>query len=172
MMQRMASRGVRRMERARGNVPESRRPGWDRPLASAILLSLVLGWGIVGAFSPPPGQAGEDVRGLAERDRIAALLEAAERSGARFVRQGKEYSGAEGRKHLERKLRYAGERVRTAEEFIEGIASRSSITGRPYRVRLPERQEKEAGPWFRDMLAEIDARRCRAVGRPEGPAPC
>ncbi len=185
MMQRMAWRKVCQMECAKGNVPENRRPAWDRPLqggcpvpaaktlrfAFAILLSLLCGWASVGVFSPP-AQAGEAGRGLGERDRIAALLDVAERSGARFLREGKEYSGAEGRKHLERKLRYAGERVRTAEEFIEGIASRSSLTGRPYHVRLPEGQGMDTGAWFRDRLAEIDARHCRAVGRPEGPARC
>ena len=50
-------------------------------------------------------------------------------------------------------------RVRTAWEFINGIASRSSTAGRPYRVRLSSGKEPEAEVWFRARLAEIDGRR-------------
>lgn len=129
-------------------------------------LVLVLCFWIVAAVIPASAAgATEAARRPTEAERIAAMLNAAEQSGARFLRGGKEYSGVEGRKHLERKLRHAGNRVRTAEEFIEGIASRSSITGRPYRVRLPDGREMESGQWFRDKLAEIDARGCRSGGR-------
>ena len=106
-----------------------------------------------------PAWGAEGAQRLREPERISALLNAVERSGAQFVREGKAYAGAAGRKHLERKLRHAGDRITTAEEFIEGIASRSSTTGRPYRVRLPTGEEMEAGVWFRQRLAEIDARR-------------
>ena len=94
-----------------------------------------------------------------ERARITALLDAVEHSGVKFIREGKEYSTVQGRKHLERKLRHAGERVKTAEDFIEGIASRSSTTGRPYFVRLADGEQMESGAWMRQRLAEFDARR-------------
>ncbi len=93
-----------------------------------------------------------------EQARITALLDAVERSGATFIREGKAYSAAEGRKHLDRKLRHAGGRIKTAEEFIEGIARRSSTTGRPYLIRFPSGEEMETGPWLRQRLAEIDSR--------------
>lgn len=123
------------------------------------LVCLACGWDAGSALRPPAAQAGEAPRPRSERERIAALLAAVDRSGARFVREGKEYSAADGRKHLERKLRSAGDRVVTAEDFIEGIASRSSTTGRPYKVRLPGGEEIETGVWLRQRLAEIDARK-------------
>lgn len=101
--------------------------------------------------------AGEAPRSPRENARITALLDAVVDSNVEFVREGSAYSGVEGRKHLERKLRYAGDRIQTAEEFIEGLASRSSITGRPYLVRLPGGAEMESGMWLRQRLAEIDA---------------
>ena len=115
--------------------------------------------GIAGAPSARPTWGAEGSHRLAEPERIAALLDAVERSGAIFVREGAEYSGVEGRRHLERKLRHAGDRVKTAEDFIENIASRSSLTGRPYLVRLPTGEEMEAGVWLHRKLAEIDALR-------------
>ena len=124
-----------------------------------ILLFLPAALGSGDALRALAAWGGEGSRPPSEPERIAALLAAVERSGARFVREGTEYSGAEGRRHLERKLRYAGDRIATAEEFIAGIASRSSITGRQYLVRLPGGAEMECGAWLRQKLAEIDAHR-------------
>ncbi len=122
------------------------------------LLCLPVGPAATGPRSARPAWGGEGPHRLREPERIAALLNVVERSGARFVREGKVYSGAEGRKHLERKLRHAGNRITTAEQFIEGIASRSSLTGRPYLVRLPGGEKVETRVWLRQRLAEIDAR--------------
>lgn len=116
-------------------------------------------WLLLLACGLDPAGAGEPARRLSEPERIAALLDAVERSGATFIREGKAYSAVAGRRHLERKLRYVGRRVKTAEDFIEGIASRSSTTGRPYLVRLPSGEEIETRVWLQQRLAEIDARR-------------
>ena len=123
------------------------------------LLCLPVGLAVTGPRAARPAWGAEGSHRLSEPERIAALLDVVERSGARFVREGKVYSGAAGRKHLERKLRHAGDRITTAEQFIEGIASRSSLTGRLYLVRLPGDEEVETRVWLRQRLAEIDARR-------------
>ena len=126
----------------------------------AWLLLLFLGGVVIGLLLLPlPAGAGEVPDRQREQARITALLDAVERSGAQFIREKKAYSAVEGRKHLQRKLRHAGDRVKTAEQFIEGIASRSSTTGRPYIVKLPSGEQMETGPWLRQRLAEIDARR-------------
>jgi hypothetical protein len=128
-------------------------------LTCLFLLSAPWKPGLAPALWARAAWAAEASHSLSERERIGALLDVVERSAARFIREGTEYSGAEGRKHLERKLWWAGQRIRTAEEFIEGIASRSSTTGRPYRVRLPDGEEMETGPWLRQKLADIDRHR-------------
>jgi hypothetical protein len=53
----------------------------------------------------------------------------------RFIRNGKEYGPEEGRKHIQRKYEYARSRVKTAEDFIRDVASKSSMSGKPYKVR-------------------------------------
>lgn len=89
-----------------------------------------------------------------ERATIAALLEDLAASKAVFIRNGTEYSGADAADHLRRKLRAAGEKVRTAEEFIELLATRSSASGEAYRVR-DGGEEFASADWFRKRLAAL-----------------
>jgi len=56
----------------------------------------------------------------------------------RFIRNGKEYSPEEARKHIQKKYEYARNRIKTAEDFIQGVASKSSISGKPYKIRCKD----------------------------------
>lgn len=92
-----------------------------------------------------------------QQARIDALLATVSgMTGGKFLRNGTEYDAAAAAEHLRMKLSRAGERVKTAEDFIEGIASKSSVSGQPYRVRRPGGAEEDAGTFFRARLAEID----------------
>ncbi len=89
---------------------------------------------------------------------IHALIDAVEQvEGARFIRNGEEHDAKSAADHLRRKLKGAGGRVRTAEDFIEKIASKSSLSGNPYAMRLSNGQIVDAGDWFRAKLAAIRA---------------
>lgn len=85
---------------------------------------------------------------------IEFLLEHIHNSKVRFVRSGKEYSGQEGAEHLRKKLARAGKRVKTAEDFINGIASKSSFTGQVYMVKFPDGKMAPTGPWLTAALAK------------------
>jgi hypothetical protein len=76
-------------------------------------------------------------------------------SGVRFIRNGTEHSGAEGAQHLRGKLAKAGDRVKTTEDFITGVASTSYITGKPYLVKFADGHTKPTGDWLRAHLAEV-----------------
>ncbi len=65
---------------------------------------------------------------------IQYLLDTVGASDCVFTRNGKDHSAAEARDHLAMKYRRAGSRVRTAEAFIERLASKSSWTGQPYLI--------------------------------------
>ncbi len=95
---------------------------------------------------------------LAQRE-IAGLMDALSASGCEFQRNGSWYRAAEARRHLQRKYDYLLKRdlVDSAERFIELAASRSSMSGRAYRVRCPGREAQDAGPWFREKLEGIRA---------------
>lgn len=112
-----------------------------------LLLLLVLAF-----VMPPSSMMAQAPTGEAE---ISHLLDYVEHSGAKFIRSGKEYSGREGAEHLRSKLQKAGGRVKTADDFIEGIASKSYLTGESYQVKLADGTTKPAGPWLREELARF-----------------
>ncbi len=66
---------------------------------------------------------------------IAHLLSYIEHSGCTFLRNGKEYTSAEARTHIQNKYEYAKSRVKTAEDFIHYAATVSSMSGKPYKAR-------------------------------------
>jgi hypothetical protein len=76
--------------------------------------------------------------------------------GAVFIRNGSEYDALAAREHLQRKLKSAGERVKTAEEFIQYCASESSMTHRPYQIRFADGTITDTASYFRQKLNEFD----------------
>jgi len=76
---------------------------------------------------------------VANTDReIQHLLAYIAGAECRFIRNGKEYSPEEARKHIQKKYEYAWNRIKTAEDFIQGVASKSSISGKPYKIRCKD----------------------------------
>jgi len=84
-------------------------------------------------------------------------------SGATFIRNGKEYDAERTVSHLKQKLFLAGARVRTASDFVRGVATHSEASGRPYLLRLPGGEVRPLGDWLLEKLAAIE--------RPPAPSP-
>jgi hypothetical protein len=92
-----------------------------------------------------------------EKKRIEHLLQTVESlKGAAFIRNGTEYDARDAGRHLRMKLKLAGDRVKTAEDFIEVCASRSSLSSEAYQIRLPDGTITETAPFFRAKLREFD----------------
>jgi len=87
-------------------------------------------------------------------DEIQYLLAAMERSGCEFQRNGSWHSAAEARAHLGYKLVEVEMKqpIRSASEFIDAVATRSSISGEPYRVRCPGAEPVPSATWFQQTL--------------------
>jgi len=88
-------------------------------------------------------------------EEITHLLEFVGLSSCSFIRNGTAYPGAEARAHLERKYAYLKDRIHTAEDFIHLVASSSSSTRKPYRVRCSEGAEQETAIWLRAELHKV-----------------
>ena len=115
------------------------------PLVKLLLLLLLLIPGVLRA---------KDAR---EEKRIEHLLQAVESlKGAAFIRNGTEYDATDAGRHLRLKLKLAGDRVKTAEDFINICASRSSFSGDAYKIRLPDGTTTETAPFFQAKLREFD----------------
>ena len=95
----------------------------------------------------------------AARREIAALIAALGASGCAFQRNGTWYDAATARAHLQRKYEYLRKRdlAPSAELFVERAASRSSVSGKAYRVRCPGRGEQASADWFLQRLRALRA---------------
>ncbi|MDR3203425.1 MAG: DUF5329 domain-containing protein [Deltaproteobacteria bacterium] len=76
-----------------------------------------------------------------------------------FIRNGKEYNSAQAAAHLKRKLSQAGAKIQTVENFIELLASKSSVSGQPYYIKRPNQSQQTAQAYFTDLLNEIKAQK-------------
>ncbi|AKC85568.1 hypothetical protein WQ53_01090 [Pseudoxanthomonas suwonensis] len=111
------------------------------------------------AKAPGPGVRQDDGESAQADAEIRALIAGLADSGCRFQRNGRWHDADDAGAHLQRKYDWARRRQLSgdAETFIERAASRSSLTGRAYRVACPGRAEADAGEWFRARLAALRA---------------
>ena len=113
---------------------------------SLMLLSVVLP--ALPALAAVPAQ---------EQSRIERLIRYVESQKAlKFVRNGTEYTAEDAGKFLRGKLEAMGGEVTTARQFIKRIASRSSMSGQPYQVRLADGQTMLAENFLEDELQRIE----------------
>jgi hypothetical protein len=86
---------------------------------------------------------------------ITYLLNFVEISGCAFYRNGSWYDSVQAEKHLHAKLDYllARNRIKTAEDFIEQAASKSSLSGHSYEVRCGACPTTTSGNWLKSVLA-------------------
>ncbi len=114
------------------------------PTSLILLLSLTAGI----ACAQPPREAAK----------IDSLIHAVETlEGAKFLRNGQEYDARAAADHLRLKLRTAGDRVKTADDFIRLCGSKSSLTGQKYRIRFADGTTTDAEVFFRKKLAALIA---------------
>lgn len=97
------------------------------------------------ASAAPTAKAQREIDGF-----IAALGD----SGCEFERNGSWHDAKKARAHLQKKYDYLRKRglADTAELFIERGASKSSMSGKPYRVRCPGKAVETAAHWFEQRL--------------------
>ena len=99
------------------------------------------------AAAPPPH----------EQSRIDKLIRFVEaQKGMKFVRNGTEYECGDAAKFLRGKLESMGDDIKTAREFIERIATKSSMSGQPYRVKFADGKTMLASQFLGDELKRLE----------------
>jgi hypothetical protein len=92
-----------------------------------------------------------------EKKKIEFLISSVENlKGAKFIRNGSEHNGKEAAKHLRMKLQNVLV-VQTADDFIRLCASKSSISGKPYMIRLTDRKTIKSEEYFREKLKKYSS---------------
>jgi Family of unknown function (DUF5329) len=100
------------------------------------------------AAAPPP-------REQSRIDKLISFVES--QKGMKFVRNGTEYECGDAAKFLRGKLESMGDDIKTAREFIERIASKSSMSGQPYRVKFADGKTMLASQFLGDELKRLEA---------------
>jgi hypothetical protein len=104
---------------------------------------------------------------MTEQQKIDTLIHGVETmQGAQFVRNGSAYDGNAAAAHLREKRRFAGGRIKTAEDFISCCATGSSMSGKPYQIRYTDGKTVDAAVYFRAELKRIEAQGSAASAAP------
>jgi len=107
---------------------------------------------LLGAFSL--GHAND--RAPLESQKIDYMISAIETlSDAKFVRNGTEYDAKTAADHLRKKLKYAGARVKSADDFIRYCATKSSMSGKPYEIHYSDGRVETSEAFLRQKLSEF-----------------
>ena len=106
----------------------------------------LLAFGIGSAFARDP----------LEQRKIDYLIDSvAQLRDVTFVRNGSGYDARRAADHMRLKLRNAGERVKTAEDFITCCATGSSVSGQPYTLKFSDGRVIPSAEFLRGRLAEF-----------------
>ncbi len=91
----------------------------------------------------------------AEKQKIETLIKTVAASDVRFIRNGEEHGPVEAAEHLHSKWQRAEEEVKTLNDFIEHIASRSSASGQPYQIKLKNGEIVPAKTWMQEQAKNL-----------------
>ena len=86
---------------------------------------------------------------------IDYLLTAVGGSDCVFIRNGKRHDSADAEDHLRMKYRRGKRYAPTSEDFIERLASKSSMSKKPYQIDCPGEGPVPSSDWLTLRLAEF-----------------
>ncbi len=96
---------------------------------------------------------------LSEEERIDAMIKTLEQlKDAIFIRNDEEYDAKSAADHLRMKWQYAGRRITTARQFITLIATKSSVSGKPYLIRFEDGREMTSEAFLTAELEKLEAK--------------
>ena len=94
---------------------------------------------------------------LTEKQKVEQLLQyISNLQGATFIRNGNKYSPEEAAQHLASKFRKHAKKIKTAHDFIDHLASRSSVSGEAYQIRMADGSVVETGKLLNSELERIE----------------
>lgn len=97
------------------------------------------------------------IKTITEQEKIDFLIKSIEDlKGAKFWRNGTYYDAKSAASHLRMKRDKAGNSVKTARDFIDKIATKSSVSGEYYRIKFESGKEIETRVFLNEKLKEIE----------------
>jgi len=94
---------------------------------------------------------------LTEKQKIESLIKNIENlQGAQFWRNGEYHTPKQAADHLRMKLEKAGNKIKTARQFIDNIATKSSISGDLYKIKFKDGKVVESRVFLNQKLIELE----------------
>lgn len=88
--------------------------------------------------------------------RIQKLIESLNKlENAKFIRNGKEHVVSEAIDHITKKWKWKQDQIKSANEFINIVGTKSSMTGKPYLIKMQSGKIIKLESWFRKELKAI-----------------
>ena len=84
-------------------------------------------------------------------EEIDHLLNFIKTSDCIFIRNSSRHDSEEAVKHIEKKYNYLKKRIKSTEDFIQGAATKSSLSGKPYMI-ICNGREMITADWLRAEL--------------------
>ena len=85
---------------------------------------------------------------------IQFLLQHVADSGLIFIRNSDRHDAADAAEHMNNKYEYFRDKIKTPEDFIQRCASKSLLSGKPYRVVLENGEEVRTDEWLLRALTD------------------
>ena len=88
----------------------------------------------------------------AQKPEVQHLLDYLKNSGCQMERNGSTHDADEAIQHIVRKYDYYRDDIKTTEDFIDRSASRSTFSGRAYKVLCPGQEARPTADWLKEEL--------------------
>lgn len=95
----------------------------------------------------------------AVKEEIAHLFEFVSATPCRYERNGDMHTGPEAAAHMQKKYNYFEEDVATTEDFIRLAATKSTFSGKPYRVHCDGDSPIDSSDWLHQELQRLRVQR-------------
>ena len=103
------------------------------------------------------GTAKASKSSLTESQKIEHLITSLRSmKGAIFIRNGSEHTAQEAADHLELKWQKHRSKIKTADDFIEHLATKSSMTGNLYKIRFPDGKTVPTAEVLQNELSHVE----------------
>jgi alpha-tubulin suppressor-like RCC1 family protein len=103
-------------------------------------------------------------RKLSENEKIENLiLSLRDINDAKFIRNGQEHTAEQAITHLRNKWELKQTEIKTAQDFISIVGSKSSTTGKDYIIRFSDESEITSNQWFQNQLQTVEKNKLKVV---------
>lgn len=89
------------------------------------------------------------------QEEITHLLDFVANTACKYERNGTLYGGIEAQAHIKKKYQYFMDKIISAEDFIKYSATRSTMSGKKYKILCADIPVQNSADWLLDELKKF-----------------